>query len=113
LLLTARKVARLVVSALPERRKGLVDPVDAIADLGGIMTGMRAGDQVLLHGQILEDPSAFEDLGDAPLYDIGCGEPVEPLAVELDRALGHLPSLVVQQARDRLQRRRLAGSFGA
>src|SRR5260370_26016843 len=40
-------------------------------------------------------------------------EPVEALAIQLDAAFGNLAALGLQQPRDRLQGRRLAGAVGA
>ena len=78
-----------------------------------ILAGMGAGDQVFLDRQILEDPPALEYLGDAALDDIVRRQPVDPLPVEFDRALGDLAALGAQQAGYRLQGRRLAGAVGA
>ena len=62
-------------------------------DLGEIAAAVRAGDQVFLDRQVLEDPAALEHLHDAALDDIVRRQPVEPLAVELDGALGDLAAL--------------------
>ena len=74
---------------------------------------MRARDQVFLGGQVFEDPPAFEHLHDAPTDYLVRSQAVDPLGVELDRALRHLATLGPQQARDRLQRRRFPGAVGA
>ncbi len=74
---------------------------------------MGACDQIVLDRQILEDAATFEHLHDAALDDLVRRQAVEPFAVELDIALGDLAALGVQQPRDRLQGRRLAGAVGA
>src|SRR5262249_6083545 len=98
LLLATRKIARLVVAALPERREGLVDPLDAVEHGCVITAGMGAGDQILLDRQVLENPPFLEDLGHAALDDIMGGEPVEALAVEFDRAFRYFAAFAVQEA---------------
>jgi hypothetical protein len=72
-----------------------------------------ADDQVFLDRQVLEDAAALEHLDDAALDDVVRQQAVDAPAVELDIALGDLAALGLQQARDRLQRRRLAGAVGA
>ena len=74
---------------------------------------MTAGDEVLLDGEVVEDAPSFQHLSDAAAHRLVRRQTVEPRAVELDAALGDLAALGAQQARNRLQRRRLAGAVGA
>ena len=74
---------------------------------------MRASDQILIDRQVLEYPTTLENLHDPAFDDIERQQPIEPLAVELDIALGHLAALGFQQPRDRLQGCGLAGAVGA
>src|SRR5438876_2374483 len=113
LLLAARKITRGLVAALPQRRKDVVDAADAFADCSKIAARMGPGDEIVLDRQILENPSSLEDLGHAAFDDRVRRQTVEPLPVELDRALGDLPALGAQQPRYRLQRRGLSGPVGA
>src|SRR5438477_3055782 len=93
--------------------KAGIDPLDAGFHIGGIAAAVRSVDQVFLDRQIFEDTPPLEDLHDAALDDIERQQPVEPRAIELDTALGHLAAFGVQEAGDCLQRRRLAGAIGA
>src|SRR5215469_2840425 len=113
LLLAPREVARLMMAALLKHRERVIDTCDAVADSPKITARVRAGYQILLDRQVLEDPPALEHLRDAMFDDLRGEEPVEPLAIEFDRALCHLPALAVQQPRYRLQSRCLAGAVGA
>ena len=56
---------------------------------------------------------ALHHLDRAAAHEIVGREPVDPLALEQDRALGHLAALGVKEVGDRLERRRLAGAVGA
>ena len=73
---------------------------------------MATHHQVLLDSQVLEHAAPLEHLGDAAPNDVVRRQPIQPLAVELDRALGDLATFRMQQTRDRLQRRGLAGAVG-
>ena len=55
----------------------------------------------------------FHDLHDATMDEIGRGQGLDPLALELDRALGHFAALAVQQVAYCPQGRRLAGTVSA
>jgi hypothetical protein len=108
-----REIPRRLLPPLAQRRKHVVDPVDALAHPFAVAAAVRAGDEVVLDGQVFEDPPPLEHLGDPALDDLVRRQPVEPLVVELDRPLGHLAALGMQEARDRLQGRGLAGAVGA
>src|SRR5205807_2493446 len=113
LLLATREIARGLVAAFLQRRKEVADATDVFADGSEIAASMRAGNQIVLDRQILEDPSALEDLGHAALDDGVGRQAVEPLAVELVGTLGDLAPLSAQQPRYRLQGCGLAGTVGA
>ena len=74
---------------------------------------MAADHQVFLDRQVLEHAAALEHLGDAAHDDVVRRQMVQPLAAELDRALGDLAAFRVQQPGDRLQRGGLARAVGA
>ena len=73
----------------------------------------RAGQQVLLHRQMLEAMPAFHHLAHAHPHQLVGRQLVDALALELDRALGHVAALGRQQVGDRLERRALARAVGA
>ena len=60
-----------------------------------------------------EAMAALHDLDRAAPHEVVGREPVDALALEQDRALGHLAAFGAKQVRDRLQGRRLAGAVGA
>src|SRR5207253_4373676 len=68
---------------------------------------------VLLGGQVLEDPAPLEDLDDAAAHHVVGRQPVEPLAPQLDGALGDLAPLGPEEPGDCLERGGLAGAVGA
>src|SRR5262249_56272411 len=61
---------------------------------------------------MLEDVPALHDLQDGAADDVIRIAVMDGLALELDRALRDVPALGAQQARDRLERGRLAGAVG-
>jgi hypothetical protein len=113
LLLAARQIAGLQPPALLEQRKERVDLLDAVAHQPGVAARVAAGDQVFLDGEIGEHPAAFEHLNDAALDHLVRRQVVEPVAVELDAALGHPAAFGAEDARHRLQGGGLAGAVGA
>src|SRR5262249_1564938 len=113
LLLAAREIARLKTPALLEPRKYVVDALDAVTDKLGFAADMPAGNQVLLDREIGEHVPAFEHLDDAALDDLVGRQLIEPLAVELDRALGDAAAFGAEDAGNGLERRRLAGAVRA
>src|SRR5690606_32556622 len=66
--------------------------------------------QVFLDGEVSEAMPAFHDLDAAAPDQIVWRQAVDPLAVELDRALGDLTPLRPNKVRDCLERRGLAGT---
>jgi hypothetical protein len=72
-----------------------------------------AGEQVFLHGEVLEDVPALHAQRKAHLDPGRCVEVGDVLPVEDDRAVGDLAVLGGQQPGDRLESRRLAGAVGA
>jgi len=84
LLLAARQVARQLVPSLPQSRKIRIDQLDALLHRAEVVLDVAAGDQVLLRGQMLEDPPSLEDLGEAEPRDVVGAQPVDALLAELD-----------------------------
>src|SRR5262249_26977410 len=113
LLLAAGEIAGLQPPALLETRENLVHPLDAVAHLFAVAAAVAAGDEVFLDRQVREYAPAFEHLDDAAAHDLMRRQLIEPLAIELDRALGDPPALGAENAGNRLQGRGLAGAVGA
>ena len=79
---------------------------------GSVVPGVAAHGDVFVDGQIFEDAPALHDLEDAaPDDDLGC-QSLDALAEELDLPVGDLALLRVEQARDGLEGRALAGAVG-
>src|SRR2546426_961143 len=76
------------------------------------LPGVAAGEEILLHGQVLEDVPALHDLDDSSRDDLGRILPMDRLPLPLDRALGDVAALGPEQPGDRLQSRALAGAVG-
>src|SRR5271166_331467 len=114
LLLAARSVARLSVATLLEARKIAIDAVQVAHHRRAAVPAREgAGEQILFDGQMPEAMAAFHDLNRAAPYKVVGGEPVDPFALEQDRALGHLAAFGAKEVRYRLQGRGLAGAVGA
>ena len=101
------------MAALLQRWEDVIDPTDAFPHPREVAARMRAGNQVLFDRQVLEYPPPLEHLGHAAPDDIVRRQPVEPLAIQLDRALCHLAAFAAKKPGYRLQGRRLAGAIGA
>src|SRR5262249_51975281 len=108
LLLTAGKITRLQPPALFEPREYVVHPLDAVGDELAVGADMAAGDQVLLDREIGKHAPALEHLDDTALDDLVGRQLVEPLAVEFYRTLGDAAAFGAEDARHRLEGRRLA-----
>src|SRR4029450_2704507 len=65
----------------------LIDALDAGGHELAVRLGVGARDQVLLGGQVLEDPAPLEDLHHTALDDLEGRQAVDPLAGQLDGAL--------------------------
>src|SRR5262245_61518838 len=76
-------------------------------------SGVGTQPQVLDHRHVLDDAAPFHYLEDAAMHDAVRRQARDLLAVEPDAAAGDLAVLDREQARDRLERRRLAGAVGA
>jgi len=114
LLLAAGRVAGLARPPLPEPREVVVDALERRRELAARHAAReRAGQQVLLDRQVLEAMAPFHHLADAHAHELVGREPVDAMAAEVDRALRHLAALGLEQVRDRLERRALAGAVGA
>ena len=112
-MLAAGGVARLASAALLQSREVRVYQLQVPADLRAAATAReRAGEQVLLHRQVLEPVPAFHDLDYATPDQLGGVELVHPLAAVLHRALGHVAALGGEQVGDGLERRGLACPVG-
>ena len=93
------------------RSRGSGRGVDALAvllDAGPLDPRGGAEAQVLRHGERAEDAAALRAMGDAEPHDARRRQPVDPLAVEADRA-GARPD----QPGNGAQHRALAGAVGA
>ena len=113
LLLAARQIAGLLIAAIAQRREQRIGALDAIAQRLVIVAHVTARYQIFLDRQVLEYAAALEHLRDAVPHHLVRWQAVEARSVELDRALGDLAALGHQQARDRLERRGLAGAVRA
>ena len=88
--------------------------VEILGDLGpAVAARIRAGHQVFLDRQMAETVPPLHHLDAAALHQFRRREMLDLLALEADRALGHLAALGAQQVRNRLQRRRLARAVRA
>src|SRR5687768_2510292 len=112
LLLASRDVPRLEPTPFLKSGEVGIHQVEVPARGLTFAPGVGAGQEVLLDGQVLEDPPPLHDLHDPPAHDLAGILPVDRLAHELDGALGDVTALRAQQARNRLQRRGLAGAVG-
>src|SRR5882762_6351084 len=113
LLLASGEIAGLDGAPFLQTREVAVDALDPGGHALPVRLDVSAGDQVFFGGQVFEDPTAFEHLHDAAPDHPVRGQPVDPLVLELDRALRDVAALGPEKARDRLERRRLAGAVGA
>src|SRR6266545_1301881 len=112
LLLAARDVAGLAVATLLEPSEVPVDHLKVALERGTIAPRVGAGQQVLLHRQVLEDVPPFHDLHDPAPDHFGRTELVDRLSLELDAAFRHVSTLGSEQARDGLERGALARAVG-
>ena len=99
LLLAAADEAGDLVALLLQPREVVVDHLQPLLDGTAELAHVGAHLEVLLHRQVLEDPAALDHLHDAQLGDLLGRHPVDALAHELDRAVGHLRRLHVSAAR--------------
>jgi hypothetical protein len=112
LLLAAGQQPGPLVTALPQHRQQVVDPI-AGRPAGPPRHGQTARAQVLLHGQAGEDLPPLGHLHNAGADDRRGVGPVEPAAGVLDRPRGDRPADERQGAGDRAQQRALAGAVAA
>ena len=77
------------------------------------LAGEGAELQILDRRHVGDDAAAFHHLKDAAADDLVGVDAVDARAVEHDLAADDLAVLGLEQARDRFQRRRLAGAIGA
>ena len=108
LLLPARERAGLAVAELRQHRKELVGARRAGSRLRSSAAGREPEAQVLLDGQLAEDPAALGDERDARPRDRLGSPAAERAAVEADVSCRR-----GDEAHDRVQRRRLAGAVRA
>src|SRR6185436_10380713 len=102
LLLAAREIAGLYAATLLEPGEIAVHALDAGRHALPVLLDVRPRDQVLLGGQVLEDPAAFELLHDAVPDHRVRRQSIDPLVLELDGALGDVAALGAEQAGDGL-----------
>ena len=88
-----------------EQRQG---PLAVLGDAGPVGAGIRPDLQVLLNGEVREQPAALGGLRDAQTHDLVRRLADQRLAVEDQRPGGR-----AQQSGDRAQRRGFAGPVGA
>jgi hypothetical protein len=114
LLLTAGRVAGLARPPRLQAGEVVVDLFQRDGDLRAARVAReRAGQQIFLHGEVLEAMPSFHDLAHAHAHELVGGELVDALAPEFDRALGHIAALGGEQVGDRLQRGALASAVRA
>src|SRR6266851_8910621 len=99
LLLAAGERAGVLTCALAQSREQRVDPFDVLVDLARrrLAADERAHRQVLPHRHPAEDPARLGYERDAAPDDLAGGEPVKPLALELNG-----PGMRADDAEDRL-----------
>src|SRR6266446_1755484 len=103
--------ARPDPAPLAEAREVLVHPLEIPLERAPV-TRVGARQEVLLHGQVLEDVPAFHHLHDAPPDDLRRVLSLDGLPEKLDAALAHVSPLRPQQSRDGLEGGALAGPVG-
>ena len=111
LLLASGDVARPDSAPLAEAREVLVHPLEIPLERVSV-TRVGARQEVLLHGQVLEDVPAFHHLHDAAPDDLRRVFSLDGLPEKLDAALAHVSPLRPQQSRDGLEGGALAGPVG-
>src|SRR5688572_31237784 len=110
LLLASRDVPRLEPTPFLKSGEVGIHQVEVPARGLTFPPGVGAGEEVFLHGQVLEDAPPLHDLDDAPAHDLAGILPVDRFAHELHGALGDVPPLGAEQAGNRLEGRGLAGA---
>src|SRR5690606_4908180 len=98
---------------LVEAREIAVDEIEGGRLHAAPGKGEGGGGEIFLHRQVLEDAPPFHDVEQAAPHEAVRRVVRHRLAVETNRAGRDRPVLQRQQARYRLQRRRLAGAVGA
>ena len=113
LLLAAREPARLLLDALLQAREEVEDLCDRVVDARP--AARRGADpEVLLDGELLEHVPALRHLARRRRATIASGRmPLQARAAEPDLAVADRTVVDVEQARDRPDRRRLAGAVRA
>ena len=113
LLFAAGQVAGLAVPPVAQHRE---QPADVVVSLGEfVAAGARdqcTCSEILLNGQIGEQPSSLHHLGNAVADDARRGAVVDVDPAETDRSFRDPAALGRQQPGDRPQHRRLAGTVG-
>jgi hypothetical protein len=113
LLFAPRQQTRPLCPAVVQPREEVVHAGIRLSTPLTPRTSPGARPQVLRHGQISEDPSAFRDLHDARMDDVRWVEPDQRLAFELDRAAVDRAALQSQRPGYRAEERGLAGAVAA
>ncbi|CUI47771.1 Uncharacterised protein [Achromobacter xylosoxidans] len=113
LLLTAGKIARQAAAAFVQPRKISVHQVEIGLGAGPAAERVGRGHQVLLDRQILEHAPSFHHMRQPGAHQVLRPRPRGVAAVEQDAPARQLAILQVEQARHRLQRRRLTGAVAA
>jgi hypothetical protein len=109
LLLAAGQRLRALRRPLPQDGEQRFDELEVGPRLGGGPTPER-GHEVLPHRQLAKEAAVLGHVDDPAARDPLRVHPLDPLAVELHRAL---PRLVLEEAGDAAQERRLACAVGA
>src|SRR2546426_2775085 len=107
LLLAAGDVPGVDGAALAEPREIAVHAIEILPHGAAVPAGVSAGEEVLLHGEMLEHVAPFHHLDDPSLHHLGGVPPVNRLPEEVDPALRDLAPLRPEQPRDGLERRAL------
>src|SRR5262249_43918780 len=108
LLLAAGHGPALLLLALLEAREQRVDAIDVLADRLRVLAREGAHLEVLQHGHAREDAAPLRRVGDADRGDGVTGHRLDLAPLEHDP-----PAARRDDARDRAQRRGLAGAVGA
>src|SRR6185503_18458445 len=108
----AREPARLLLDALLQAREEVEDLCHRVVDARA--AARRGTDpEVLLDGELLEHVPSLRHLRDAGAHDAVGPHALEARTAEPDLAVADRAVVDVEQARDRPDRRRLAGAVRA
>ena len=114
LLLAARGVASLRLSALLEAGEIVIHHFQILFDLGARhAAGVSPRQKVFFQRQVAETMPALHHLNHTFFDKVGRRHLIDAFALELDTAFGHVAAFGAEQVGDGLQSRRFAGPVGA